>query len=49
MAQELADKIAAMMGVEKKIVAECTAEQLVARWHEFYHPFIDVSGAAYSF
>lgn len=41
-AQELADKIVAMMGAEKKIVAECLAEQLVAGDTHIRHPFIDV-------
>ncbi len=40
-AQELADKIATMMGVEKKIVAECKAEQLVSGGGKVHHPFID--------
>ena len=40
-AQALADKIAAMMGVEKKIVAEFIAEQLVASGAQVHHPFID--------
>ena len=40
-AQELADKICAMMGAEKKIVAECKAEQLVAGGGQVHHPFLD--------
>ncbi len=40
-AQELADKICAMVGVEKKIVAECKTEQLVAGGARVHHPFLD--------
>jgi len=38
----LADKIAAMMGVEKKIVAECMGQQLVALGAYAQHPFINL-------
>jgi len=40
-ARALADKICALVSAEKKIVAECTAEQLVAGGTRARHPFID--------
>ncbi len=42
-ARALADKIAAMMGVEKKIVGEFMAEQLVASGARVHHPFLPVT------
>ncbi len=41
-AQELADKIAAMMNAPKNIIAECTGQQLVASGARVHHPFIDL-------
>lgn len=40
-ARALADKICALLAAEKKIVAECTAEQLVAGGTRARHPFIN--------
>ena len=42
-ARALADKIAAMLGVEKKIVGEFVAEQLVASGARVHHPFLPVT------
>ena len=40
-AKELADKICAMLGAPKKVVAEFIAEQLVASGARVHHPFLD--------
>ena len=40
-AKALADKICQMMSADKKVIAECIAQQLVAAGKMVHHPFID--------
>ena len=47
-AQDLSDKVCALLGIEKKVIAQLTADQLIKEKAKVHHPFIRSSGSRYS-